>query len=342
VPRRGSEPATASPAAGEFDRIARFFRPLAAGFPGAFELKDDAALVEVPPGMRLVVTTDAMVAGVHFLPTDPPGQIAAKLLRVNLSDLAAKGASPLAYSLVTGLPGDTGDAWLADFAAGLAADQATYGIHLLGGDSVSTSGPMTLTVSALGLVPGVGPNGGMVRRSGAQAGDLVFVSGTVGDAALGLRLALGKHLDATAEEGAFLLSRLRLPQPRTALAPVLRDHATAAADVSDGLLADLGHLCTASGHKASVRADRLPLSPAASRLLEADPALLPEIVAGGDDYEIIFTVPPGRRDALLAAAAQAGVPIAEIGMMSAGAPAVTLLDAGGRDVTPPRLGWQHF
>ena len=340
MPRRGSEPpeaAPAAPAGGEFGRIARLFRPLAAGFPGALGLKDDAALVDVPAGFQLVVTTDAMVEGVHFLGTDDPAQVAAKLLRVNLSDLAAKGADPYAYSLVTGLPRGLPEEWLEGFAAGLAADQAAYGIHLIGGDSVSTPGPAVLTVSALGLVP----EGRMVRRGGARDGDLVMVTSTIGDAALGLRLALGRPLDATAEEGAFLLRRLRRPEPRTALAAALREHATAAADVSDGLLADVGHIAAASGLRAEVRADAVPLSPAGRRLSEGDAGLLPTMLTGGDDYEVVFTLPPARRDALLAAATAAGVPVAEIGVMRAGG-GVVLLDGQGRDVTPAALGWQHF
>ena len=174
--------------AGEFGRIDRYLKPLAAGFPGALGLTDDAAVFGIPADRELVITTDALVAGVHFLPDDPPADIAAKLLRVNLSDLAAMAADPLAYSLVTSLPADIGDDWLAAFAAGLAEDQQRYGIHLMGGDSVSTPGPVTLSVTAFGLVP----KGQALRRGTAGADDLVFVSGTIGDAALGLRVLQGK------------------------------------------------------------------------------------------------------------------------------------------------------
>ena len=172
---------------GEFGRIARFFRPLAAQFPGALGLTDDAALISVPPGQELVLTTDAIVAGVHFLPTDAPGDIARKVLRVNLSDLAAKGARPLAYTLTLAVGRGIEDAWVEAFAAGLAEDQVQYGIMLAGGDSVSTAGPVWTSVTAFGLVDA----GRMVTRSGAQAGDIVLVTGTIGDAALGLAVEQG-------------------------------------------------------------------------------------------------------------------------------------------------------
>lgn len=327
----------------EFDRIARYFQPLAAAFPGARDLQDDAGYVTVPPGQELVVTTDAMVAGVHFLPDDPPDLIAAKLLRTNLSDLAAKGAVPLAYSLVTALPRDIDDAWLAAFSQGLAEDQARYGIHLLGGDTVSTPGPLMLTVSALGLLP----QGRAVMRGGARDGDAVFVTGTIGDAALGLQLALGKR-DAGAlppERAAFLLRRLRCPDPRTILAVALRDIATAAADVSDGLLADLGHIAKASRLAAALTLPAVPLSPAAERGLALGWATPVDLITGGDDYEIVFTAPPSRRAVIADLSTRLGLPITEVGRMLPPSgddrrPA-RVFDAGGRDVTPVRTGWQH-
>ena len=244
----------AAKSAGEFGRIDRYLKPLAAGFPGALGLTDDAAVFSIPADRELVITTDALVAGVHFLPDDPPADIAAKLLRVNLSDLAAMAADPLAYSLVTSLPVDIGDDWLAAFAAGLAEDQQRYGIHLMGGDSVSTPGPITLSVTAFGLVP----KGQALRRRTTGTDDLVFVSGTIGDAALGLRVLQGK---LNAEDPTPLIDRYRRPQPRLALVPTLRRFATAGLDVSDGLVADLAHLCEVSGRAATIHADRVPLSP---------------------------------------------------------------------------------
>ncbi|MFC7332182.1 thiamine-phosphate kinase [Rhodocista pekingensis] len=334
-------PGSAAPAAaGEFGRIDRYLKPLAQGYPGAFGLTDDAGTVAVPAGMELVVTTDAMVAGVHFLPDDPPEDIAAKLLRVNLSDLAAKGAVPLAYSLVTALPRDCAEDWLARFCAGLGEDQRRYGIHLLGGDSVSTSGPVTLTVSALGLVPA----GRMVRRAGARPGDLVFLTGTVGDAALALLRVLGREPAALplAADWAPLVARLRRPEPRLAFAPALRELASAGLDVSDGLVADLGHIAAVSGVAIEIRADRLPLSAAARTLLAAAPDLLATVLTGGDDYELAFTAPAAREAAVLAAGRACGVSVTGIGRVLAGGPAVTVLDAAGAPLPLDRPGWQHF
>ncbi|QJE72674.1 thiamine-phosphate kinase [Aerophototrophica crusticola] len=334
-----SGPGPSAPAGlGEFGRIERYLRPLAAGFPGALGLNDDAALVDVPLGHQLVVTTDAMVAGVHFLPSDPPADIAHKLLAVNLSDLAAKGATPLAYSLVTGLPKDTPDSWLAAFAAGLGEGQARWGIHLAGGDSVSTAGPMNLTISALGLVP----TGRMVRRAGARPGDLVFVSGCIGDGVLGLMLALGTlERPDSVGGGDYLLSRLRRPEPRLPLAPVLLAHASAAADVSDGLVADVGHIASASGVRVVIDSATVPVSDPALGLLAEWPGLLAEMLTGGDDYEVVFTAPADHRNAILAAAASAGVPVTAIGRVEVGE-GVSVLDRAGQPLSLGKSGWQHF
>lgn len=330
---------------GEFSRIDRFFRPLAAGFPGACDLRDDAGYITVPPGQELVVTTDALVAGVHFLPDDPPDLIAAKLLRTNLSDLAAKGADPLAYSLVTTLPTGTTDAWLEAFCQGLAQDQARYAIHLLGGDTVSTSGPLVLAVSALGLVP----QGRAVRRDGARPGDIVYVSGSIGDATLGLRLVLPgappPPADIDADEAAFLIARLRKPEPRLPLARPLRAIATAAADVSDGLLADLGHIAQSSRCRAVLELERVPLSAPARRALACGWVTGRDLVTGGDDYEIVFTAPPSQGERLAQLAQELGLPLTPVGRIEAlgegDTPGARLLE-GGRDVTPARTGWQHL
>ncbi|MBB6250258.1 thiamine-phosphate kinase [Nitrospirillum iridis] len=332
---------------GEFDRIARYFRPLAQGFPGAMALRDDAAYVRVPPGKELVVTTDAMVAGVHFFPDDAPALVAGKLLRTNLSDLAAKGADPLAYSLVTSLPRALPEDWLAGFASGLAADQAEFGIHLLGGDSTVTDGPITLVISALGLVD----SGAAVHRQGAGAGDLVFVTGTIGDATLGLALAQGRKGPVPEEDREFLLDRFHRPRPRLGLGPVLRAGATASADVSDGLLADLGHIARESGLMAVLEAERIPLSVPARRMLAANACAITDLVTGGEDYEVVFTAPPAARPALMAAAAKAKLTVTEIGALrplaagggwTDGTGPARLVDAMGRDITPRAAGWQHF
>jgi thiamine-monophosphate kinase len=326
---------------GEFGRIARVFRPLAAGFAGALELTDDAALIATPPGQELVVTTDAIVAGVHFLPDDPPGDIARKALRVNLSDLAAKGARPLAYLLTLALDRAIGDGWVEGFASALAEDQALFGIALAGGDSVSTAGPIWVSITAFGLVEA----GRMVRRAGAKVEDQVFVTGTIGDAALGLAVATGRIAADAADLGP-LLSRYRVPQPRTGFAQTISACAHAALDVSDGLAADFGHLCQASGVRGVIEADRVPLSPAARRLVERDPSHLALILGGGDDYEILFTAAPASVAALTAAAADAGIAVTRIGRIVEGAAGeagddAIIVDSSGAPITGFRRGWTH-
>ncbi|MDR3533891.1 MAG: thiamine-phosphate kinase [Rhodopila sp.] len=311
----------------EFSLIARHFRPLAG--PGALDLRDDAALLMPPPGRELVLTVDAMVAGVHFLPDDPPDLIGRKLLRVNLSDLAAKGAVPLSYLMTVSAPKDTPDSWFAGFAAGLAQDQATYGVTLLGGDTTSTPGPISLSLTIIGHVaPGTA-----IHRFGAQAGDEIWVTGTIGDGALGLAVARGEIMDPTG----FLLDRYRLPRPRVGLA--LAGIASAGMDVSDGLVQDLGHICRASGLAAEIAAESVPLSGAAR---EAGPKWLATCLTGGDDYELLLAVPPGQSGALLAAAAAAGIQVTRIGHFHSGAPEVMVRQASGEPFALTRGGWSHF
>ena len=318
---------------GEFALIARHFRRLAG--PGALDLADDAALLDPPPGRQLVLAADAMVAGVHFLPDDPPESIGRKLLRVNLSDLAAMGATPLGYLMTTALPRDLPADWLGRFVDGLAADQAEFGLSVLGGDTVSTPGPISLSLTILGTVA----PGAALRRTGARPGDAIWVSGTIGDGALGLRVLQGK---LAADAAGHLADRYRLPRPRLALGQALAGVARAAMDVSDGLVQDLGHLCRAGGCGAVLRAADLPLSPAARALVAADPALAALCLTGGDDYELIFAA-PAEADALVAArAAAAGVPVTRIGNFAPGPAVVRVLDAAGAEVVLPRAGWSHF
>ncbi len=326
------------PGLGEFGRIATYFRPLAAGFPGALSLTDDAATILPPAGHELVVTTDAIVAGVHFLPGDPPGDIARKALRVNLSDLAAKGARPLAYTLTLALNRDTPDAWLADFAAGLAGDQAQYGIHLAGGDSVSTAGPIWISVTAFGLVE----VGRMVRRAGAKAGDSVYVTGTIGDAALGLAVAQGR-LEASEDDRALLLGRYRVPQPRSAFAATVGAFAHAAIDVSDGMAADFAHLCRASRVSGQIEVGKVPLSQAVRRAVDAEPERLQEVLSGGDDYVILLAAAPETASRLHSAAGAAGILLTEIGSIGGTSQngESVLRDSGGLPLALTRAGWTH-
>lgn len=327
------------PATGEFDRIRRYFRPLTDGFPGALGLTNDAALIDVPAGCELVVTTDGMVADVHFLPDDPPADIAAKLLRVNLSDLAAMAAEPVAYTLVTALPKSIGDDWLEAFARGLGEDQRRYGVGLAGGDSVSTSGPISLTVTAFGLVP----KGQGLPRAGGAPGDILYVTGTIGDAALGLQVAFGTLGMGEAEARAYLLSRLRRPEPRLGVGVGLRGIASAGLDVSDGLVADLGHIVEESGCAAELHADRVPLSTEARAILAQGGGSLSALLTGGDDYELLFSAPESKRHAVAALAARTGVPITEIGRLVEGRSGeVVVFDGAGAPMSLARRGWVHF
>ncbi|MBI2236065.1 MAG: thiamine-phosphate kinase [Magnetospirillum sp.] len=316
----------------EFGLIAKYFAPLAAGFPGALGLTDDAAFLPADAAHETVVTVDAIVAGVHFLPDDPAGLVARKLVRVNLSDLAAKGAVPFAVMLSAAFPHGTGDDWLQAFADGLAEDLKAYGTALIGGDTVSTPGPLTLSLTALGRVEA----GRGIKRSGASVGDAIWVSGTIGDGALGLLVATGK-LASNAE----LLDRYRLPQPRVDLGPRLVGLATAAMDVSDGLVQDLGHLMTASGVGGVVEAAAVPLSAAAAAALALDHSLLAMVLTGGDDYELLFTAPLAVGGALSALAADIGVALTPIGRVVAGQ-GVTVRGPDGRSLALEHGGWRHF
>ena len=324
---------------GEDDLIARHFKPLATD-PGALGLVDDAAILKAQ-GEDIVVTTDAVVAGVHFLPDDPPDTVARKALRVNLSDLAAKGATPAGFVLTLALQ-SADEAWLAAFARGLGEDAAHYGCPLLGGDTVSTPGPLMISITAFGRVPA----GKMVRRDGARPGDCVMVTGTIGDAALGLDLLRGGAVAAAlADDGAareVLIGRYRVPQPRNALAPALRDHASAAMDVSDGLAGDLAKLCAASDVSAVIDAPRLPMSAVATALLAAGVTDIAALVSGGDDYEVLCTVPDTHCESLAGAARGAGVALTPIGRIVAASGAPRFLDAQGRAIALSRLSYSHF
>ena len=327
------------PISGEDALIARYFKPLATD-PGAFNLGDDAAVLK-PSGDDIVVTTDAIVEGVHFLADDPPDTVARKALRVNLSDLAAKGATPAGFVLTLALRA-ADDAWLTPFARGLGSDAGLFGCPLLGGDTVSTPGPLTISIAAFGRVPA----GKMVRRSGAKPGDRVMVTGTIGDAALGLDILKGGPVAAALADDAgaraMLIGRYRVPQPRNALAKAVRNHARAAMDVSDGLAGDLAKLCGVSGVSAVIDAPSIPLSPAAAALLSRGIAGIDAIVSGGDDYEVLCTIPEDSFEAFVQAAGHAGVAVSSIGVIVAGSSVPSFLDGEGREIALPRLSYSHF
>jgi thiamine-monophosphate kinase len=317
----------------EFAFIRDLLAPLTRGAPGAYGLGDDAATISPKPGHDLVVTADAVVGGVHFRLDDPPGRIAQKALRVNLSDLAAKGAEPAGIVMALCVPAGTGDDWLRAFVAGLAGDLGCYGVPLLGGDTTSTPGPLTVAITAFGEVQA----GTMIRRAGAQAGDLICVSGTIGDAALGL--AGDPRLTPSAQ--AFARDRYQVPQPRLALGRALRGAARAGIDISDGLVADVGHICEQSGLGAVIEADSVPLSAAVREWLAADARNLQRALTGGDDYELAFCLAPERASELGRLAAAGEVPVAIIGRMGPGS-GVKVRDAAGREIALASGGYRHL
>jgi thiamine-monophosphate kinase len=327
------------PASAEDSLIARYFRPLATD-PGAFDLGDDAAILKAA-GEDIVVTTDAVVEGVHFLANDPPDTVARKALRVNLSDLAAKGATPAGFVLTLALRA-AHDGWLRPFARALGEDAQHFGCPLLGGDTVSTPGPLMISITAFGRVP----SGKMVHRSGAKPGDRVVVTGTIGDAALGLDvLRHGAATAVLADDAAateMLVARYRIPQPRTGLAKAIRDHAHAAMDVSDGLAGDLAKLCDVSGVSAVIDAPSILLSAAAATAVARGAVGIETLVSGGDDYEILCAVPESSFDAFAQGAAIAGVALSSIGIIIAGTSVPKFLDAQGRAIVLPRLSYSHF
>lgn len=331
APKRNKRP-------GEFSLIAKYFQPLAEGNWGALGLVDDAALFRPPPGADLVLTLDTIAANVHFAAADPPDSIARKALRVNLSDLAAKGAEPVGYLLSLALPDDWTEKWVARFARGLAADQKAYGIALFGGDTTRASGGLTLTVTAIGRVP----RGRMVQRSGAKPGDAIFVSGTIGDAALGLGIRRGTLRAPSRKTSAWLEDRYLHPQPRVSLAPVLRRFATSAMDVSDGLVGDLAHICEVSTVGAEIRAESVPLSEAARVLVGNNETAMKTVLTGGDDYEILATVDPANAAEYARAAARAGVPVSRLGVIVEKRFGPTVIGKGGKPIAFKALGHTHF
>ena len=322
----------------EFDWIEQDLKPLAEGAPEALDLSDDAAVIRGRPGFDLVISKDAIVEGVHFLPRDPVDLVARKLLRVNLSDLAAKGAEPYGYFLAVAWPTESTRGAKGEFADGLGVDQAEYGLRLMGGDTVSTPALFTASVTILGWVP----SGRVIRRSGAKVGDVVLVSGTIGDGGLGLRAAKGGLDGLEAPDRTWLRDRYRLPTPRMGLGPALREAAHAAADVSDGLVADAGRIAAASGVAMTIDLDRMPLSAPAARWLNLQPdraAALGDLATAGDDYEIVCTAPADRVAGLASAARARGFDLTEIGWVGEGS-GVSVV-CGDVAVVIDRPGYRH-
>lgn len=313
----------------EQELIQTYFAPLAGD--GAAGLMDDAATWVPAPGMDTVLSTDTLVAGVHFIGDEPADLIARKALRVNFSDLVAKGAAPCGYLVNLGLTQAQDHAWLKQFSEGLAQDQAEFECKLLGGDTVKTPGPLTLSITAIGEVP----TGKVVRRSTAQPGDVLYVTGTIGDSAIGLQVLKGR---CKTVDDAYLIDRYRLPRPRTACLPLIREFASAAMDVSDGLIGDLEQLCAASGVGAQVNADLVPRSQVVDSLARLDEEVLLRALTGGDDYEILFSVPYTQADAFEAACT---LDVHHIGEIVEGQD-VSVRTTEGERIKFPSTSWSHF
>ena len=322
----------------ETELIQTYFAPLTEGVPGAFGLKDDAAVVPHAPGTDLVFSSDPIIAGVHFFPDDRPADIAWKALACNVSDMAAKGAKPLAYLLTLALPDAPERAWIADFADGLRAAQQEFGCNLIGGDTDRTPGPLSIGITIIGSVP----SGTFVPRHGSKAGDHVFITGTIGDAALGLALRRDPSLleDLLSESDRnFLLDRYLRPRPRFALADAVRTYARAALDISDGLMKDLTRVAGPLG--IALKFDAIPLASPVRAALAADPKVQDAILAGGDDYELLIAVPPENAEKLLASAAKTGIDVHDVGVLEAKIPVVAI-DSTGKPMEPRRPGYDHF
>ncbi|WP_299471753.1 thiamine-phosphate kinase [uncultured Roseibium sp.] len=326
---------------GEFELIRAYFAPLA-NDPGSLGLTDDAAVLKPEPGLDLVLTKDVLASNVHFFADDAPEAIAAKALRVNLSDLAAKGAKPRGYLLGLALASDWTERWLERFCAGLSADQSAYDIRLLGGDTIRSNNGLQVSITAIGQVE----PGKAVRRSGARSGDVLFVSGTIGDAAAGLNAridpAFCERVSLARVDESHILDRYLLPRPRTTLAPLLVDHASAAMDVSDGLFADCGHLAKASQVGVEIDLSKVPVSTALRHLHTKAPEDFVRFLNGGDDYEILAAVPAEKAAQFSRQAERAGCPVTEIGRMSEEAGKVRVKE-NGRPVALQRdSGFRHF
>jgi len=332
---------------GEETIIQDYLAPLAAGYPGALGLKDDCATITPTPGCDLVVKTDPVAGGIHFLEDDPPEDIGWKALAVNVSDLAAKAAVPRAYLMALSFPEPPTRSWMARFAKGLGEAQAAFGMHLIGGDTDQRPGPITVSITVMGEVP----TGKMVRRATGCAGDALLVTGSLGQAALGLALLkdrrLGEAWVVASRDVENAVSRYRRPQPRLALRQALLDHAGAAMDLSDGLAKDLGRMCRASGCGAVVSVDQVPLDPVATAAVARDPARWTDVLGAGDDYEVLIAVAPDRVAAFISAASTAGraasdpFEVTRIGTLTASAE-VSFIDTSGNPMMLARTGWDHF
>ncbi|WP_020593313.1 thiamine-phosphate kinase [Kiloniella laminariae] len=324
----------------EFDLIKSYFAPLASGYDEAFGLLNDAALISENPQASTVVTMDTLIAGVHFLMSDPAGDIARKCLRVNLSDLAAMGATAFGYSLSMAYNSQIETGWVREFTAALGEDQKRFSCHLIGGDTVVTPGSLTITITCFGSVA----RHQCLQRNTALVGEDVWVSGDLGDSAAGLKL-LTKVLTAPEpEKAAHLIRRYRVPEPRCNLGIELlqRAYSRTAMDVSDGLLADLGHIAHASNVAVELYEDKIPLSAAFVEVMSGCPDQGLELaVTGGDDYELVFTSDPSQEQNIRELSAKLSLKLSKIGKVISGQ-GVQLICRNGEIFLPAKGGWTHF
>ncbi|MCP4395071.1 MAG: thiamine-phosphate kinase [Alphaproteobacteria bacterium] len=328
----------------EFEIISKLFAPLSASYPGALGLKDDAGILKISEGCYSINTVDTLVSGIHFLPETDAAYVASKLVRVNMSDLAAMGAKPKGVLISISLPVNFDERWVTRFAQGLAKEMAEFSIVLIGGDTVTTTGPLTLSLTAIGEVAVTKE----LRRSDARVGDTIYVSGTIGDSALGLKVEKRKIVGLDSEYAEYLSWRYNTPLPRVTLGQRLGDVANACVDISDGLCADIGHICTASRVGAIIDANAIPISPAASVVISQYPDLFSDVLSGGDDYELAFTVPQHKTSIVEYACKDMGLPVTAIGKivhkedLADYEYGVKVVDVNGEDITPQNLGYKHF
>ncbi|MEO1206635.1 MAG: thiamine-phosphate kinase [Pseudomonadota bacterium] len=330
----------------EEDLIQSLFAPLSSGFPGAFGLLDDAALLTPLDGHGIVVSTDNIVAGLHLPPTADPYDVAWKALAVNVSDVVAKGATPIAYTLTLMLPSALDSAWLERLCEGLNDAQTKFGVHLAGGDT-DRARHIQVPAYTVGITMfGVTPANAFTQRTTANPDELIIVTGTIGDAALGLRLETSADtctqwsLAIGAREK--LLARYLRPTPSVDLAPVIADYATAAIDISDGLIKDVERLCRTSGVGARIEADAVPISLAARGLINAGMVSLADLLTGGEDYCVVLTLPPDKMKAFRLAAEDAGACAVRIGRTHTDAGDFQVIDSQGRALSFESSGWDHL
>lgn len=320
----------------EFSFIERYLSPLTFGKSEALSLQDDAAIIPCRPGYDTIITKDAIAEGTHFFKDDSPYDIARKLVRVNISDLAAKGATPYCCFLALILPNNSNEKWLQEFTSGLKNDLEEFGCFLAGGDTTAHNGGLVLTLTALGHVP----TGKTILRKGAVSGDIIFTTGTIGDSYLGLEILKGNYKILSRQAKEYSQKRYFIPEPRINIGKELLNIATSAADISDGLLADLENICKASNVGAEITLSKIPFSSAALEAINIDNNFLIKAIAGGDDYELIFTAPAHMENKISEISQKTGIKITKIGKITAGYGVKTIGD-NNQSIVINNKGYRH-